>query len=624
MTSHSYKLCAAGLLLAVSTASVQAFEIFGLKFFEDDTPDTVEMISPLFYNLEWSVAGDDVDLSNTIRGSSTLIRDMDQPASGRAGLLSSANGDYGRLVETLYARGYYAGTVSILLDGKEAADLPLDVDLPNPVSVEISIDPGPVYTFRTAQIENVLPGTDLSDFGFEPGLTAKSDAVRDAGRAAVKAWAKEGYAKADIPNAQVEADHRSRQLDATLEIVEGPQVTYGPVSVTGTNRVRHDYLEFMTDLPTGRTYDPDEVERARTRLLKLDAFGVVDIEEQPIGPDNSMPIAVTVQDRKPRRFGLGATISTLDGAGVEGFWLHRNILSRAERLRFDGAVRGIGRSLDPSEYDYELGATFIKPGTLTPDTDFRLNVTLEREQLDNFDALTFGLSAGMSWVVNERLVGSSDFVLERSRIDDSLGRRNFMLYGIDTRVTYERRDIPLDATRGYFLDVSAFPFYETTSGKVGIRATAEARAYRQLGSTDKFILAGRGKIGSVAGLSLTEAPPQVLFFSGGGGSVRGFEYQANGVRLPTGQEVGGRSLIEASAELRTKLSENFGVVGFLDAAIVGPEAMPDFTAEIDVGIGLGVRWQTGLGPLRIDVARAVNRKQGDPVVGVYIGLGQAF
>jgi len=232
--------------------------------------------------------------------------------------------------------------------------------------------------------------------------------------------------------------------------------------------------------------------------------------------------------------------------------------------------------------------------------------------------------AGLSSVISERLTGTVDFALERSRIDDSLGRRNFTLYGFDTNLTYERRDVPLDATKGYYLDVSAFPFFESKSGQIGLRTTAEARAYRQIGSSDRFVLAGRAKIGSVAGLSITEAPPQVLFFSGGGGSVRGFQFQANGVVLPSGQELGGRSLIESSVELRTKLNENFGVVGFLDAAIVGPNATPDFTAEIDVGVGLGLRWRTGLGPLRIDVARAVNRKQGDPVIGVYIGLGQAF
>ena len=624
MNSKLAKLSAAGLVLAFSVAPLSAFEILGFKFFETDEPETVEVISPLFYNLSWSVAGEDVDLKNLVQRSSTLIRDQAQPASGRAGLLSSANADYQRLVETLYARGYYSGTVSITLDGQEASSLPLDVDLPNPTDAVITIDPGQVYTFRTAQIRNLLPGTDLSDLGFEPGLEAKSDAVRDAGRAAVLAWAKNGYAKADIPNAQVQADHATQQLDADLEVVTGPKVTYGPVTVTGTDRVRPEFLEYMTDLPTGKTYDPDELERARTRLLKLDAFGVVDIEEQPLEPDNSMPILVTVQDRKPRRFGLGATISTLDGAGLEGFWLHRNILSRAERLRFDGSISGIGRSLDPTDYDYELGTTFIKPGTFSPDTDFRLNLSWEQEKLDNYDAQIFSLTAGFSTIINERLTGSADFVLERSRIDDSLGRRNFTLYGIEGALTYERRDEPLDATKGYYIDLSAFPFYESESGQFGLQTTAEARVYKQLGSTDRFVLAGRAKIGSVSGIGLTEAPPQVLFFSGGGGSIRGFEYLSNGVTLADGTELGGRSVVEASAELRTKLNENLGIVGFMDAGIVGPTASPDFTEEINVGVGVGLRWRTGLGPLRVDVARAINHKAGDPVVGVYIGLGQAF
>jgi len=174
--------------------------------------------------------------------------------------------------------------------------------------------------------------------------------------------------------------------------------------------------------------------------------------------------------------------------------------------------------------------------------------------------------------------------------------------------------VPLDATKGYYIDLSAFPFYESKSGQFGLQTTAEARVYRKLGTNDRFVLAGRAKIGSVTGISLTEAPPQVLFFSGGGGSIRGFEYLSNGTTLPGGSEVGGRSLIETSVELRAKLNENFGIVGFLDAGIVGPNASPDFTEEINVGIGMGVRWRTGLGPLRVDVARAVNHKAGDPVV----------
>ncbi len=624
MRRFSSSLHIAGLILVLSAAPITALEIFGFKFFEEEEADTVDLISPLLYNLSWDVVGEDVDLANNVERASALIRDRDRPASGRAGLLSAANGDYQRLVETLYARGYYSGTVSILIDGREAGELPLDVDLPNPVQVAISIDPGEIYRFRTARINNLLPGTDLSPFGFETGLAARSDVVRDAGRAAVRAWAREGYALADIPNAEVVADHEARELDANLTIVEGPKVRYGSTSVAGTDRVDHTFLRYMVDLPEGETYNPDKVEAARKRLLALDAFGVVDITEGEVAADGTIPVALTVQDRKPRRFGFGATVSSIDGAGVEGFWLHRNILSRSERLRFDGAVSGIGRSLDPTDYDYELGTTFIKPGALSPDTDFRLNVTLEREKLDNYDALSFSLSAGYSSVISDTITASGDFVVERSRIDDSLGRRNFLLYGLEGQLTYERRDNPLDATSGYYLDLTAFPFYETKSGEFGLRSTAEARAYRSLSNSGRYVLAGRARIGSVTGISLTDAPPQVLFFSGGGGSVRGFEYQGNGITLPSGDEIGGRSVIEASAEIRTKFNENFGMVGFIDAGIVGPNAAPDFTEEIDVGVGLGLRWRTGLGPLRVDVARAINHKAGDPIVGVYIGLGQAF
>ena len=232
MNAISSKLSATGLCFIMSAAPMNAIEIFGFKFFESDEPETVELISPLNYDLTWTVQGDDVNLKTNIKRASALIRDMDQPASGRAGLLSAANGDYQLLVETLYARGYYAGRVSITLNGAEASDLPLDVQLPDPTPVVISIDPGPVYTFRTAEINNLLPGTNLDDFGFAPGLTANSNAVRDAGRAAVKEWAKQGHALADIPDADVVADHSARKLDVSLDVVSGPKVVYGPVSVT--------------------------------------------------------------------------------------------------------------------------------------------------------------------------------------------------------------------------------------------------------------------------------------------------------------------------------------------------------------------------------------------------------
>ena len=617
------------LLLAICfclvISPVRAFEIFGFKFFERSEPESVELIDPLSYSASLVLSGDDVDLENAINRGSALLRGQDQPAPGRAGLLSRANADYTRLIDTLYARGYFGATVSITLNGGEAARLPLDVSLPDPTEVRIIVNPGDKYRFGLTEIVNARPNSQAMSEEFSTGQPALSVAVRDAGRKAVREWQDTGFAKANIPSAEVVADHNLRQLDARLTIETGPKTTYGPLKITGTNRVDHDYLAYMVNLPEGATYNRTEVEKAQKRLLKLDAFGVVEVTEaEDLGPNDTVPLTLTVQDRKPRRLGFGATISTLDGAGLEGFWLHRNIFSRAERLRFDGSIKGIGRSLDPTDYDYKLGATLIKPGAFTPDTDFRLGIELAQEKLDNYDSLALSVTAGVSSIITERLNGELDFVLERSRIDDSLGRRQFTLIGLDGGLTYERRDVPVDAKSGYFLDLQAFPFYENKGGKFGLRTSAEARAYATLDDAGKFVLAGRAKIGAVHGLTITQAPPQVLFFSGGGGSVRGFEYLSNGVTLPNGQELGGRSVIELSAEIRTAITENFGVVGFIDGGLVGPNSTPDFNQPFKVGVGVGLRWRTGLGPLRIDIARALNRQKTDPQVGVYIGIGQAF
>ena len=167
------------------------------------------------------------------------------------------------------------------------------------------------------------------------------------------------------------------------------------------------------------------------------------------------------------------------------------------------------------------------------------------------------------------------------------------------------------------------PFAVNQSDNVAVQATLEGRAYQRLDADGKFVLAGRARIGTVEGIARTEAPPQTLFFSGGGGSVRGFEYLSNGVTVG-GQTSGGLSLAELSGELRVNFDKSLGGVAFIDAGNVGANSFPDFGGDWRMGAGVGIRFNTGLGPLRIDVARALNRQAGDPNFALYIGLGQAF
>ena len=142
--------------------------------------------------------------------------------------------------------------------------------------------------------------------------------------------------------------------------------------------------------------------------------------------------------------------------------------------------------------------------------------------------------------------------------------------------------------------------------------------------TGPVVLAGRVKVGTLFGSTIPETPPDKLFFAGGGGSVRGYAYRSIGVDLGGDEVVGGRSLLEGSAELRVRVSPSIGVVAFVDAGYVDPDSWPSFNGDVKIGVGGGLRYYTGLGPIRLDLAVPLEPQENDPSVAFYVGIGQAF
>ena len=613
----------AGLLLVAGATPSPAIEIFGFRFFEPAQTESIELIDPLSYEVEIIATPEFESVSTAISSASALMRNADRPASGSSGLLTAARNDYSRIVEALYALGRYGPDVSITINGAEAASLPFDVEISGPATVVITVNAGPLYLFSTAGIENRHPDTNLTGTGFARGEVASSTAIRDAGLLAVRTWKEAGHPKAEVAGADVIADHARRRIEAVLTIDAGPELAYGPLAVTGTEAIDPDFVRYMADLPAGMVYDPEQIGRARQRLLDLDTFRAVDLVEGTAS-GGTLPIEIALTDRLPRRFGLGASVNSVDGAGLEGFWLHRNLFGRAERLRFDGAVQGIGRSSDLNDYDYSAIATYIKPGVFSPDTNLRTSFGATYENQPNFNKLAIDAEAGLSTVFSTDLRGDANLIWERSRVDDDLGRRRFTLVGLEFALTYDDRDDPLDARRGTFAEAKLFPFYERRYDDIAARAELELRNYQTVGNENGITLAGRAKVGSVVNIPALSAPPQTLFFSGGGGSVRGYPFLSNGVTLDNGVVVGGLSVIELSGEMRTRFTETIGGVAFVDAGLVGAGTFPKLTDPWAVGIGAGLRWQTGLGPLRIDLARGLDLSGSDPAIALYIGLGQAF
>ena len=157
-------------------------------------------------------------------------------------------------------------------------------------------------------------------------------------------------------------------------------------------------------------------------------------------------------------------------------------------------------------------------------------------------------------------------------------------------------------------------------------ASATGSYYKPLSDGPRpTVLAGRLKVGSVIGEKSAKLPANKRFFAGGGGSVRGFGYQLIGTLDDSNALFGGRSLVEASVEARIPVTESISVVPFIDGGLVSQEIVPSFAETMRFGAGLGGRYDTPVGPFRLDIAVPVNRRRGvDKGFQFYISFGQAF
>lgn len=623
-------MCVAASMVATPVA---AFEIFGLKLFEDPNavdPDAV-IADPQPYTMSVVVNATGA-LEGVVRNASALVADEGSPASGAAGLLAKARGDYRRIVAALYNEGYYGGTVSIRVGGVEAANLAPDVNLPDPVDVAIVVDPGPLFRFNSVNIVNQAPPTsDPFDYveppsmrGFGAGEVARSSVILAAETLSLDAWRELGYAKAVIVSRDVVADHASSTVDVTITVNPGIKAAFGDVTVTGTERMDPAFVQRQTGLTPGEEYDPDELELAQKRLDRLEVFRAARLEAaESIGADGLLPYNLIVQELPGARFGVGATYSTVDGLAVEAFHLWRNLIGQAERLRLDARVASIGFPLDTAQFDYFFGGTFTKPGVFTPDTDLVAAISAERTIYPTYTETSATARLGLTHFFSDQITFEGGAAFERNRFDDTFGTRDFTTLGLYAGATLDFRDDKVEPTSGWYLQGNLEPFYEFNYGNAAGRITVEGRTYFGFGEDDPFVLAGRIKAGAVIGPSLAEIPPDKLFFAGGGGSVRGYAFKSIGVDDGFGTIVGGRYLLEASLEARAKVTDSIGVVGFVDGGYVAADTFPGLE-DLRIGAGVGLRYYTGLGPLRLDVAVPLNKKAGDPDYAIYVGIGQSF
>ncbi|MGJ8624555.1 MAG: autotransporter assembly complex protein TamA [Yoonia sp.] len=562
----------------------------------------------------------DEDLQTALSAASLSLDLLRDGADAPQDYVAAARADYRRLLTGLYSQGYYGGTISILVDGVEASSIDPLIPRRSVNTVVLSVTPGPQFTFGRADIEPLARGTELPE-AFSTGQSAQSDVIGDAASAAVSGWRNAGRPLARTDGQTITANHPDGQLDVAIILAPGPELTFGTVTVTGNENVRTERVMAIAGIPNG-TFDPDMISRAETNLRRTGAFSSASVIEAEAAAGTTLPLTIAVVEQTPRRVGAGIEYSTVSGLTLSGYWLHRNLLGGAERFRVDGEIGGL--TGETGGIDYSLGATFLRPATFSQNNDLYANALIEQLDEPSYFERNATVEAGIVRRIRDDVIIEYGVGFTVGEIEDDLGSRDYSLFYLPLEGTIDRRNDALDATSGYYTNLSISPFLGLNGQDSGARIFGDGRVYRSFGQDDRFTFAARAQFGSILGADAADVPASYLFYSGGGGTVRGQPYQSLAVDLGGGDEIGGTSFFGVQLEARVGVTDKIGVVGFYDTGFVGADALPFDNGEWHAGAGLGVRYDTGIGPIRLDVATPTSGDSAGQSVEVYIGIGQAF
>lgn len=632
--SHAFRL---GLALTVASplsvgfaSQAHAFEVFGIRLFGSDEPDR-DIIDPVAYAIALDTGNADRALKKSLERTSLLLADEDKPVSGDLGLVIKARDDRDRLIATLYENALYGGIVTVTIDGQDIDTLPPNpvFDRSRPVPVVISVTPGPTFTLGDVRLEGDAARLDPAEFDLVAGGNAGSLAILKAAEQIADRLREEGRPLTEVTRRDVVADHESNTVDLTIAVEAGPVAPLGAVTVKGARSVDSNFIAYYSRLRPGQTYSPEQLRKAGERLRTLGVFSSVTVDEaEALEADGSLPIGIVVSEGKHRYFGFGASYSSVDGGGIEGYWGHRNLFGQAESLRIEGSVRGLGELKDVSDVsslDYTAGITFIKPGAFVPSGTLEASIKGSTLETDYYDAATVTGKVSYAYELTDVDTVSAGVSLAYDNIDDAFGDGNeYLTFGVPIGYVRDTRDNRLNATEGHYGTVTLTPSYDFFGQTFFTSLEGSISAYLGFGEADRFVLAGRLSAGTlVGGDDLSAIPATRRFFSGGGGSVRGYAFQEITPYNAAGDGTGGQSYLTANLEARINITETIGIVPFLDIGTVSDNTVPDFD-DIKMGAGVGLRYMTPFGPLRLDVAVPLDPYDGGSRYAIYAGIGQSF
>ena len=575
----------------------------------------------------------DAAIDGVLKDSSVLNSLRTNAPVGPFALVTRAQGDVGRLQAALQSFGYYDSKATIQIEGHplDDPDLPdLLTALPSGsvAKVTVSVARGPLFHLRRVTVVGSLPEAARAKLGVAAGDPAVASHVLAGQSNLLLALQSGGYALAKVGTPDVVETPAERVLDVTYHVEPGPRVDIGAITVTGLKVTNPGYVDHRLLVHSGQQYDPAAIEAARQDLANTGVFASVNAAvPTQLAPDGTLPLTFTVAERPRHAVAFNVAYSTDTGATVGSTFTYRNVFGNAETLTLGAAITQPEEGAEIQAPGYNFNITLTQPDWHRRDQTLTYTAAYLKENLYAYSRKAITGGVALSRKLTDQWSASIGVTGVQEQVTQEGVTRDYTLAGLPLGLTYDSTGPNglFNPTHGIKAKLAVTPT-DSLAGQSSfftlVRLTAST--YVNLGAKEgRSVLALRGTVGTALGASTFQLPPDQRFYAGGSDTVRGYKYQSVGPRFADFRPVGGTSLTAATVEFRQRIGESFGAVAFVDTGEVGTSSTP-FTGTLSTGVGVGARYYTGLGPIRLDVAVPVQRRQKDDILEAYIGLGEAF
>jgi translocation and assembly module TamA len=565
-------------------------------------------------------------VSATALSALKLFRSIKDGAPSLPLLKRRAERDADLLKRILRSEGFYQSNVTLNMISPSPDDEEARTE------IQLEIEPGSQFTleqfsFETPQDSSPeLPINDLkaSRFGLHVGAPAIAADIVKAEALALAFLKRNGFPFAALGKRRTIADLDNKTIAVRTLLDPGPRTVFGPVTFSGLATVDSAYLRTYLPWTEGDLFDDSKRARYQRLISQTNLFAAVSVtrpETPPltkaIGAAVEAPITVTIEEGPPRTIAGGLRFSTDSGPSVRSTYAHRNI---------DGRNAIFTLELLADVEQQQIGAGLRIPQFRLPGQDLIGSLKFGHEESERFDQSGVTAALALQKRVNPRLLGSIGAQIEAKNLIDDDFDGTVLLATAPLHMTYDGSDDQLDPRSGFRIGLSAEPHYGLQGAEAVLFGTldAKASAYIPLSADKKWVFATRGRAGSILSAGLQRVPVTERLFSGGAASVRGYGENFIGERDDDGAPEGGRSVLEAAFELRGPVYENIGFVMFVEGGAVADDPTPSFENGIQGAVGLGARYASPVGPIRIDVATPIEKRSKDDRFQVYFSIGQAF